>query len=432
MRQLQIQVPRGQGKEVLDLAKSHQGSNLSLFEATGSDGLIDLAIVHVPNRQVEGLLGDLDKLPNVRITLIPRGVMPLQPPSSEAGEQVKDIELLSPIEIFLGGLQSIGSWKGFLGYAAVAGVVVWIGLFTNTTYLLTAAMLIAPFAGPAMNFAIATARGDKVLLWRSALRYFSALVVTVLVALLLTLLLGPEFPTNQMIATANLSSVAVLLPLAAGAAGALNLVQSKQSSLVSGAAAGMLVAASLAPPTGLVGMAIAIGRWDMALNGLFVLLLQLVGINLTAALLFRAFGVSNRGARYDRGKRWLTPIAFITTVVVLAGLLAFQVSYPPELQRTSRAERAAAEIQQVLKESDLVKPVDVNFRFTRTPGQNTLLGTVYVEPQEGVTLSSEQIRQRLTHELQEYLLEQDFNATPLIDVSVLEPPSKNNIEATTP
>jgi uncharacterized membrane protein len=37
-------------------------------------------------------------------------------------------------------------------------------------------MLIAPFAGPAMNAAIATARGDGKLLRRSLFRYFSALV----------------------------------------------------------------------------------------------------------------------------------------------------------------------------------------------------------------------------------------------------------------
>ncbi|MDV2994536.1 MAG: hypothetical protein N4J56_004190 [Chroococcidiopsis sp. SAG 2025] len=97
--------------------------------------------------------------------------------------------------------------------------------------------------------------------------------------------------------------MAVLLSLAAGAAGALNLVQSQRSSLVSGASVGMLVAASLAPPAGLVGMAVAIGRWDMATSGLFVLLLQLVGINLTAAILFRVFGLSVQGSRYRRGKQ---------------------------------------------------------------------------------------------------------------------------------
>lgn len=55
-----------------------------------------------------------------------------------------------------------------------------------------------------------------------------------------------------MLQNSQISIAAVLLPLAAGAAGALNLFQSERSSLVSGAATGMLVAASLAPPAGII------------------------------------------------------------------------------------------------------------------------------------------------------------------------------------
>lgn len=148
-------------------------------------------------------------------------------------------------------------------------------------------MLIAPFAGPAMNVAIATSRGDAKLLKRTLLRYFVALAVTIVVAGVL-IILRQEVVTSTMSDTSKISAVAVLLPLVAGAAGAVNLVQSKRSSLVSGAAVGMLVAASLSPPAGLIGMASAMGRWDLAINGVFVLLLQLVGINLSASLVFRS------------------------------------------------------------------------------------------------------------------------------------------------
>ena len=427
MRQLIVQVSRGRGKEVLEVAKKYDGANLALFEATGSDGAaIDLTIAHISNRKIEGLLEELESLPQLRVTLIPQGVMALQPPPEKAPQQVTNVELRSPIEIFLAGLQSVGSWKGFLGYAAAAGVVVWIGLYTNTSYLLVAAMLIAPFAGPAMNLAIATARGDITLLKRSLIRYFSALLVTILVALALSLILRQEIPTNQMVQTSELSSVALLLPLAAGAAGALNLVQSQRSSLVSGASVGMLVAASLAPPAGLVGMAIAIGRWDMATSGLFVLLLQLGGINLTATLLFRVFGLSTRGARYRRGKKWVFAATLAVTVVTLVGLLAWQLSNPPDFQRSTRARRATAEIQQVIEASGTTQLVEANIRFTRSKiqGQNTLLGVVYVQRQPGVTASSQEIRNTLTRQIQTRLLKQGFNVTPLIDVNVLEAPTK--------
>jgi len=425
MRQLLVQVPRGCGKNVLDIAKACDGVNLVHFEASGSEKPLDVVIVHVPNPKVEELLGELESVPELHVTLIPRGVIALEPPASEAPQQVKNVEARSPIEIFLAGLQSVGSWKGFLGYAAAGGVVVWIGLFTNTSYLLVAAMLIAPFAGPAMNTAIATARGDRHLLQRTLLRYFAALATTILVTWALSLILQQEVVTSSMSSTSNVSSVAVLLPLIAGAAGALNLVQSERSSLVSGAAVGMLVAASLAPPAGVVGMAIAMGRWDMAVNGLFVLLLQLVGINLSASIVFRIYGMSARGARYDRGKKLVFPAILAVTILALAGLLTWQFSSSPELQRTSRSQRATAELQKVVNNSNLVELVEADVRFPNSniKGQNTLLGTVYVQRKAGVTESDQQIRDRLTKDIQTNLLEQGFNATPLVDVSVLEAPT---------
>ena len=425
MRQLLVQVPRGCGKNVLDIAKACDGVNLVYFEATGSEKPLDVVIVHVPNQKVEELLGELESLPELHVTLIPRGIIALEPPPSEAPQQVKDVEARSPIEVFLAGLQSVGSWKGFLGYAAAGGVVVWIGLFTNSSYLLVAAMLIAPFAGPAMNAAIATARGDAHLLQRTLLRYFAALATTILVTWALSLILQQEVVTSSMSATSNVSAVAVLLPLIAGAAGALNLVQSERSSLVSGAAVGMLVAASLAPPAGVVGMAIAMGRWDMAVNGLFVLLLQLVGINLSASIVFRIYGMSARGARYDRGKKSVFPAILTVTILLLAGLLTWQFSSSPELQRSSRSQRATAELQKVVNNSNLVELVEADVRFPNSniKGQNTLLGTVYVQRKAGVTESAQQIRDRLTKDIQTHLLQQGFNVTPLVDVSVLEAPT---------
>ncbi|MBO3464385.1 DUF389 domain-containing protein [Aetokthonos hydrillicola Thurmond2011] len=426
MRQLLIQVPRGHGKDVLDIAKSHHGTNVMEFQATGSDGPLDAVFIYISNGKVEELLGDLQALPKLNIILIPRGVIALQPPPSEAAQQVTNVEERSPIEVFLSGLQSVGSWKGFLGYSAVAGIVVWIGLFTSTSYLLVAAMLIAPFAGPAMNVAIATARGDKQLLGRSLWRYFTALLVTILVAGALSLILRQEIATSLMVERSQISTVAILLPLAAGAAGALNLMQSDRSSLVSGASVGMLVAASLAPPAGIIGMASAIGRWDMVVNGLFLLLLQLVGINLSASIVFRSYGLSSQGARYNRGKRWVSSAVLAVTVAAICGLLTWQFWSSPQFQRSSLDQRANTVIEKVVNSSGLVKLVEADVHFTRAniKGQNTLLGIVYVQRQAGVTESSVRIRDRVTQAIQSQLLKQGLNTTPLIDVSVLEPPIK--------
>jgi uncharacterized membrane protein len=57
------------------------------------------------------------------------------------------------------------------------------------------------------------------------------------------------------------------------------------------------------------------------------------------------------------------------------------------------------------------------------PGQNTLLCVVYVQRQPEATRSTEQIRVDLTQAIQAHLLAQGFNAMPLVNVIVLEPPA---------
>ena len=427
MRQLFVQVPRGCGKAVLELAKACDGTNLAQMEATGIEQPLDLVLIHVSNGKVEELLNRLQDLQDLSFTLLPTGVMALHPPANAAAEQVTNVEERSPIEIFLSGLQSTGSWKGFLSYAALAGVIVWIGLYTSTIYLLVAAMLLAPFAGPAMNTALATARGDRQLLGRSVLRYFAALSVTIAVTASLSWMLQQQTATDLMLDGSQISSMAVLIPLAAGAAGALSLIQSDRSSLVSGAATGMLVSASLAPPAGIVGMGAAIGRWDLVVNGVFLLLLQLGGINLAAAIVFRLFGLSTQGTRYQRGKRGVFPVAIGVSAILLAGLTIWQFSNAPNLQRSSRAQRANAEVQQVVQQSNLAKLVESNVRFTRAdiPGQETLLCVVYVQRPSSISRSAEKIRADLTQAIQTRLLQQGFNVTPLVEVTVLETPASD-------
>ncbi len=424
MRQLIVRVPKGYGADVLDIAQRYQGAKLACSNAIADNASVELVFVHLSNRKVENFLEDLEPLPQLHVTLFPTGAIVLKPPPEEAPEQVRNVTDLSPIEVFLAGLQSVGSWKGFLGYSAVGGAVVWTGLFTNSSYLLVAAMLIAPFAGPAANVAIATARGDTTLLWQGLRRYFAAIGVTIGVAAVLSLILAQDVATASMVSTSEISIVSVLLPLAAGTAGALNLFQSERSSLVSGAATGMLVAASLAPPAGLIGMAAAIGRWNMVVSGVFALLLQLAGINLAGTIVFRLYGLSARGARYHRGRQRVFPAVLGTTIAMLAALLVWQFSNAPNLQRSSRAQRAEADVQQVVEGGNLAHLVEANARFTRSDisGQNTLLVNVYVQPKPEVTASTEDIRQQLTRNIQSYFIQQDYDVTPLVDVSVLEPP----------
>ncbi len=420
MRQLFITIPNGRGAEAADRVRELGGRNISRLPVEGDDDHDELLLAHVPNHKVESVLEELEKLGEIEITLNPRGIIALYPPVDETPDQVIDVAMRSPLEIFLAGLQSIGSWKGFIGYAAAAGMIVWVGFFTNTVFLMIAAMLIAPFAGPAMNLAIGTARGDKVLIGRSLLRYLVGLAVAMAVAAAMTLILRQEIATSLMVDMSKVSSVAVVLPLVAGAAGAINLLQSGRSSLVSGTAVGMLVAASIAPPVGLVGMAGALGEWGMAGSGLFLLVLQLVTINLSGAVVFCLAGLSWNGVRYDRGRKWLSLTSLVVSAIALAALLAVQYHGAPTLQRSTESQRAAAEIRKAVDSTEIARLVEANVRFTRAniQGQDSLLCVLYVQPL-GTQYTDERVRRAVEKAVTDRLERQ--NVTPLLSVQVVRP-----------
>ncbi len=233
MRRLLVRVPEGRGAKVKELASRHGSADTVSFSGEDGDGAVDLVLLHVPNRRVGDLVDELSAVDDLHVSMFPHGVLNLRPPPGEAPSQVRDVSLRSPLEIFLGGLQSVGSWGGFLSYAVASALVVWVGLYTNTVYLLTAAMLIAPFAGPAMNAAVATARGDGRLLGRSFGRYLAGLAVAMCAAGLMSLFFDQRVTTTLMEQTASVSVVAVVLPLVAGAAGAINLAQPSPSGAAS-------------------------------------------------------------------------------------------------------------------------------------------------------------------------------------------------------
>lgn len=415
MRQVAITVPPEEATRVAREADRLSATPFAEIEAERDGKPVRLMIFEIPNGEVEALLGALEDISELRASFAPQGIIALRPPADEPEDQMTDIQPRSPLEIFLGGLQSIGSWPSFLGYAAVGGVIVWIGLYIESVFLLVAAMLIAPFASPAMTTALATARGDRHLLARSILRYVAALSTTIAVAFGLSIAFGQDIATPLMIETSMRSTVSLLLPLAAGVAGALNLAQSERSSLVSGAATGMLVAAALAPPAGLVGMGLAIGEMDIVISSLWALAIQIVGINLAGFVVFRMYGMTTRGARYPRGKSILSYLSIAASLAILAGLLLLQFAQIPQYQQSSVAQRISAAVQQDIEAIEDVQLVGVQSHFTRTrhQGENPVWVSVRVQ-----ATMSEAREERLARQLSEDI-EREFGVVALVDLDAV-------------
>ena len=184
----------------------------------------------------------------------------------------------------------------------------------------------------------------------------------------------------------------------------------------------MLVAAALAPPAGLVGMSVVIGELDMAKSGLFLLGLQLVGINLSGAVVFRLVGLNPAGSRYSRGRGWVEKVSLLATFLALGGFLLWQFGDAPGLQRATLAQRAEATAQEVVRTDGSLHPIQISATFAEAdiPNQNPLLVTAYVKRVPSTKRSTEALEQDLRQQIGRELRREIPNATPLVDVTVLD------------
>jgi uncharacterized membrane protein len=361
MRQLIIKIPGGHKEDVLKTIEKYEGKNTIHLPNDNED----IFYIYLSNQKVNNFLKEIDEFGKLEVTLIPRGVISLYPPALESPDQVIDVQIKSSLEIYLGGIQSVGSMFGLFGYSIVAGIIVWIGLFTSTSYLLVAAMLVAPFAGPAMNAALATAAGKMGLLKISLLRYGIAIGTGIIASFLLTVIFPLTSLTPLMEQVSQVSKFALLLPLVSGFAGAINICQSERDSLVSGAAVGILVAASLAPPVGLVGIGLYMMDWPVVLSSIFRILLQLLAIHFSATLVFYFYGkVTPQGIRFLEGSKKAGWIIISLVLVGIGTMMFWQFNQPPILRKASMKTELAEELSAELGKIDNIKVLSKDVTFT--------------------------------------------------------------------
>lgn len=418
MRQLILKVPQGHKKKVLKAVDENGGRNTISMPNEEND----VFIIFLPNSKIDPFLRNIGDIKEREISLIPRGVITLYPPESESPDQVADVKPKGPLEIYLGGIQSVGSMFGLVGYSFAAGIIVWIGLFTTTSFLLVAAMLVAPFAGPAMNAALATAAGKKELLKSSLTRYGLAIFTGIVASFLLSVIFPLRTLTPLMEEISQVSKFAVFLPLISGFAGAINICQSERDSLVSGAAVGILVAASLAPPVGLVGAGLYLMDWQVVESSLFRILLQLLGIHLSATLVFYFYGkVSPQGVRFLKGNKMTGFITSLLVVLGIGAMMFWQFSNPPFLRKASLNTELTEELDAALKEIGYIEVLnkDVSFPNNQTQGQSIAYFQTTILPKD-TTISKEALEKAVVEHLKRSLHFPDMDIYKVYKVNVVD------------
>jgi uncharacterized hydrophobic protein (TIGR00271 family) len=421
MRTLQVQVPPEDAGRVVELARRHDATGPAAVRA----GDTTLVFVTLPNANagafIDAVSGDVA---DATFVLLPVGALPLQAPLHDVGDRLRDVSRVSTLEIVIASLQSVGSWPGLILFSVLAGLIGAYGLIFDAGYLLVAAMLINPMGAPALVAVTAMAVGDVRMYGRGALRFAASLAIQAAAALALGVAYGLDVSTAMMEQITSLSNWAVLVALAAGAAGAQSKVKSDRDSLVSGTSAGFMVAAALAPPAAVLGLALALGRLDYVGQMAFLLALQFLAISLGGWGVFRAFGVRPAEPTVGRGSRGARTVLVAAVALGTIGLVAWQATQAPRFHRADLSRTALEIARDAAARTGGAALVESSARFTRRDlerheGDGLLLQIIIESTGE---VADDVVTREIRRHVRDLVRERMTGVVPFVDVTVLPGP----------
>jgi uncharacterized hydrophobic protein (TIGR00341 family) len=209
-------------------------------------------------------------------------------------------------------------------------IVAAIGLLHNNIPVIIGAMVIAPLLGPIMALALATTLGDMDLTKNSLKVNLAGIGVALLLSIVLGAFLSvdPSIPT--IAARTNIGVEDVVLALAAGCAGSLAFTTGAPAILI-----GVMVAVALLPPLVTSGLLLGAGHFWLAAGALWLLLTNMICINLAGVVTFWAQGIQPLNWWEANIAKRATRLSIISCGALLAVLIfliiwakkIFKVSY---------------------------------------------------------------------------------------------------------
>ena len=182
---------------------------------------------------------------------------------------------------------------GFFFMLAAFGIIATLGLLSNSAAVIIGAMIVAPLMNPIISLAFGGVEVNRVLIFRSLLTIVLGTIVIIVMAFLVSELIGWKLAGSELIARMSPSLLDLGIAVAAGAAAAFAYTRPG----VSSALAGIAIAVALVPPLCTVGVALSLGHKSgtdigfamgtVSASGPFLLYLtNIFGIILSASLIF--------------------------------------------------------------------------------------------------------------------------------------------------
>jgi len=207
----------------------------------------------------------------------------------------------------------------FFLLVVLSAVIATLGLLTNSAAVIIGAMLVAPLMSPIIGIGLASLTGDARLFRDSGVALAQGAILAILMAVLLTwgnrhlpFVTLQELPV-EVLSRTRPSPIDLTIALAGGMAAAFALAMPS----ISAALPGVAIATALMPPLGVIGIGIAMGRWEVAGGALLLFLTNAVTIAFAAMLVFFALGFAPRREAGRRVPRALAVSAVFTLVLLV-------------------------------------------------------------------------------------------------------------------
>ena len=216
----------------------------------------------------------------------------------------------------------------FFLLVVLSAVIATLGLLTNSAAVIIGAMLVAPLMSPIIGIGLASLTGDARLFRDSGVALARGAILAVLMAVILTwgnrhlpFVTLQELPV-EVLSRTHPSPIDLTIALAGGMAAAFALAMPS----ISAALPGVAIATALMPPLGVIGIGIAMGRWEVAGGALLLFLTNAVTIAFAAMLVFFALGFAPKREAGRRIPRALA-VSAVFTLILLVPLTLLSASF---------------------------------------------------------------------------------------------------------
>ncbi len=176
--------------------------------------------------------------------------------------------------------------NSYLVLMVLSTVLATFGLFADSTPVVIGAMILAPLISPVISLSMGTLRQEKKLILDSIITTFAGLGISVLFAVLITWLTPIYTPGSEILNRTRPHLLDLGIAVVSGIAGAYAHARKEVGQTL----AGVAIAVALIPPLAVAAIGIGWANWDIFSGAFLLLITNLAGMVLAAALTFAILG----------------------------------------------------------------------------------------------------------------------------------------------